>query len=188
MLSRLSGIYQIKNLINGKIYVGSAADFYERWHSHQHYLNINNHHNQHLQRAWNKYGKQYFIFEILEIIHDTSVIVAKEQSWINFTQCCNSEIGYNIRVTANSNLGLNFSKEHKAKMSIAQTGRIITLNQRAKISEKLKGRIINDEVRLRMGAAHRKLDKWPCLDAWKCKCVNCKKKRSEYMKERRRNN
>jgi predicted GIY-YIG superfamily endonuclease len=31
----LSGIYQIKNLLNNKIYIGSTVDFKTRWYSHK---------------------------------------------------------------------------------------------------------------------------------------------------------
>jgi len=51
-----SGIYQIKNTLNGKFYVGSAVNIKQRWSTHISSLNKNNHHSGHLQNAWNKYG------------------------------------------------------------------------------------------------------------------------------------
>lgn len=182
MLSRLTGIYHIKNIINNKIYIGSAADFYERWHSHNHYLNSGNHHNVHLQRAFEKYGRENFIFEIIEIVEDKSKLIEREQYYIDTLKP-----EYNIRKDATSNLGIKFSIEHRAKLSAWQIGNKLSKETKYKISKTLSGRIISEEIRIRMGAAHRKLDKWPCLDGWKCKCKDCKKKRSNYMKERRRN-
>lgn len=62
----VSGIYMIFNLQNGKKYIGSTNDLYERSYSHLYHLVKNNHVNAHLQCAWNKYGSENFIISILE--------------------------------------------------------------------------------------------------------------------------
>ena len=51
-----SGIYQIKNLVNEKIYVGSAINLYQRKCEHFSDLRKNIHDNPHLQSSYNKYG------------------------------------------------------------------------------------------------------------------------------------
>lgn len=64
-----TGVYQIRNTVNGKIYVGSVAGKYGfcgRWSKHRNDLLKQHHHSVHLQRAWNKYGVDTFVFEILE--------------------------------------------------------------------------------------------------------------------------
>lgn len=61
-----SGIYLIMNQINGKGYVGQAVNIEERWKQHKYRLNGQYHGNKHLQNAWNKYGKDNFVFIILE--------------------------------------------------------------------------------------------------------------------------
>ena len=49
------GIYGIRNLLNGKIYVGKTGmNFGDRWDSHRSLLNNGKHDNPHLQRAWDK--------------------------------------------------------------------------------------------------------------------------------------
>src|SRR3989304_1436717 len=63
---KISGIYKIINKTNGKYYVGSSNDIIGRWFTHKSQLNRNNHCNPHLQRAWNKYGKDNFEFIIVE--------------------------------------------------------------------------------------------------------------------------
>ena len=60
-----SGIYQIKNIINNKVYIGSACDLNLRKRKHFSDLNLNKHHSIILQRAFNKYGGENFVFEIL---------------------------------------------------------------------------------------------------------------------------
>ena len=49
----------------------------------------------------------------------------------------------------------NLSSDTRAKMSAAQTGRIITSETRAKISAALKGRSLSPETRSRMSAAQK---------------------------------
>ena len=61
------GVYRINNMVNGKVYIGSSKNIKERWWNHRHDLELNQHTNQHLQRSYNKYGKDNFLFEILEL-------------------------------------------------------------------------------------------------------------------------
>lgn len=60
------GIYRIKNSINNKIYIGSTKNIEARWAKHRALLRHNKHQNTHLQNAWNKYGENAFIFEVIE--------------------------------------------------------------------------------------------------------------------------
>ena len=87
-------IYQIKNLINNKIYIGSTNDYKIRWKVHISQLNSKTHCNQYLQNAWNKYGEENFDFSILEEI-ELSEQFQKEQEWINKLNPFGKN-GYNI--------------------------------------------------------------------------------------------
>ena len=62
----IPGIYKIVNITNGKMYIGSSKNMMRRWKQHTSLLNNNHHHSVHLQRAWNKYGKENFMYEILK--------------------------------------------------------------------------------------------------------------------------
>jgi hypothetical protein len=66
------GIYKIVNKENGKFYVGSSIKIAKRWWSHKKALRLGIHHNLHLQRAWNKNGKDSFDFVVERIIPDNS--------------------------------------------------------------------------------------------------------------------
>lgn len=66
--SKSSGIYQIRNLNSGKVYIGSAKEFKSRYKSHIKSLEKGTHHNKHLQSAFNLEGTDAFIFEVLEVV------------------------------------------------------------------------------------------------------------------------
>jgi len=109
------GIYKIFNLVNNKIYIGSASSnggFRKRWNEHKSDLNRNVHHNKHLQLSWNKYGSDNFKFEIIELINDTSLILEREQYYLD-----NLKPDYNICKIAGNTLGVKLSEEHKKKIS-----------------------------------------------------------------------
>lgn len=59
------GIYQIRNIFNGDIYIGQTTNFSKRRREHYRNLNKNLNKNPHLQKAFNKYGADNFVFEIL---------------------------------------------------------------------------------------------------------------------------
>lgn len=74
------GIYKIENTINKKVYIGQSNNILIRFSNHKYELNSNKHSNSHLQRAWNKYGRENFIFDILcECNTGCSKILARER-------------------------------------------------------------------------------------------------------------
>ena len=60
------GVYKITNITNNKIYIGSSKNILQRWKNHIRELETNSHKNLFLQSDWNVFGKDSFIFEILE--------------------------------------------------------------------------------------------------------------------------
>lgn len=66
MGSKRCGIYRIRNRINNHCYIGSSNDIKRRFNTHRYTLNNNKHHNIPLQRSWNKYEPDEFIFEVIE--------------------------------------------------------------------------------------------------------------------------
>lgn len=94
-----TGIYLIRNTINGKVYVGSSSNIAERWTEHARDLKNNTHRNKPLQNAYNKYGKDKFIYEILELLDENNKDkqFEREQYWINTLNACNKKVGYNIQ-------------------------------------------------------------------------------------------
>lgn len=136
------GIYGIRNLINGKIYVGKTGmNFGDRWDSHRSLLNNGKHDNPHLQNAWNKYGQDNFEFIVIE---DCKIedLDDKEKYYIKMYKDLN--LAYNIHDGGNegNNLGKHLSEETKRK--IGEKNRINGL-----------GRKHSDKTKEKMAKSHQ---------------------------------
>ena len=112
-----SGIYQIVNLINNKLYVGSAINIYLRYYEHLSGLSHNRHHSPRLQHSYNKHGKDNFLFSLIELC-SKELLIEREQHWIDFYKSYLPEFGYNIYKIAYSALGFKHTKETRRKMMI----------------------------------------------------------------------
>ena len=94
-----SGIYEIINLSTNKVYVGHSKRMSQRWLDHQKDLKKNKHSNCHLQYAWNKYGKDDFIFRKIEYVENVKEkLIEREVHWCKVKDCHNPDKGYNIEV------------------------------------------------------------------------------------------
>lgn len=69
-IQQVAGIYIIYCIANEKCYIGSSISIKTRIMGHKSKLNTGKHDNSHLQKSWEKYGKQNFIFRILETYFD----------------------------------------------------------------------------------------------------------------------
>src|ERR1035438_8459367 len=106
-----SGVYQIRHVVSGKVYIGSAVNFRKRWIEHRNRLIRGIHHSRHLQHAWNKYGVDAFVFEIAELVADKADLVRVEQEHMNRRYSWKRTHGYNASPTAGSPLGVKHSAE-----------------------------------------------------------------------------
>jgi len=120
--SKDSGVYMIKNLISGKIYIGSTKRLVERLSHHRQELCQNKHHSIHLQNAWNKDGENKFIFGVIEVIDELTKLTDIEQYYIDKYNASNDNYGYNICPLARSNLGTKHQKgiEDKKKRMLGE--------------------------------------------------------------------
>lgn len=91
IMNKISGIYSITQISTGKRYIGSSVHIRQRWTSHRSSLNRNLNFNPHLQNAWNKYGHEDFIFEILEENISSEQLENKENEYISKFEIGNRE-------------------------------------------------------------------------------------------------
>lgn len=105
-------IYQIRNLINGKLYIGSTKNFKRRKKEHIRSMNSGKIHNSIIQRAWNKYGKDNFIFEIIDYVPEDIDMIWMEEQYVILYDTKNK--GYNIQ--------LPFTQQSKSEPSYLNAG------------------------------------------------------------------
>lgn len=142
--NKISGIYLITNKIDNKHYVGLSINCLERFSKHKSLLRRCKHHNQHLQSAWDKYGEESFVFEILEE-HNNEYLHSFENFWCNLLDSHNREFGYNIDLT-NPNKKTNLNKETIEKIRISNTGREVSIETRNKLRDINLGKKYSDET------------------------------------------
>lgn len=109
------GIYKIQNTKNNKIYIGSSINLESREYKHFWMLDKNIHDNPYLQKSYNKHGKGFFTFELIEeCSHDQ--LIEKENHYINLYSSNKSSNGYNL-ATVNEFRRNTFNNEVKKKIS-----------------------------------------------------------------------
>lgn len=112
-----TGIYEIRNVIDGKRYIGSAVSLRLRWRQHKCALEKGTRKaNRRLLNAWRKYGGQNFQFRHL--------VYCAAEHLIFYEQAVIDSLApeYNIRKDAASNLGIRMTEETRRRISEAQKG------------------------------------------------------------------
>lgn len=167
-----SGIYEIRNTVNGKRYIGSSIHFYRRRSRHFRSLRKGIHHSSGLQRAWNKYGEESFQFQPLLICSPENLLlyeqIAIDGMKPEYNICQRAGSSFGVKHTektkailaeksrGNKNcVGKTIPPEARAKMSAAKIGRKLSLAHRMKISAASKLNGISEETRRKMVLSRR---------------------------------
>jgi group I intron endonuclease len=130
----LCGIYIILHKKTKKWYVGQAEDIHKRWSVHKTNLKDGTHHCQHLQRMWNKYGEDAFLFKIVEEC-PKSMLNEREIYWY---YKCPSTLIMNCHPPGKCARGFSLTDRTKAKMSISAKKASNTPEQKKMRSERAK--------------------------------------------------
>ena len=96
------GVYQIRNLANGKIFIGSSKNLNGKSNSFRFQLSAGLHINRQLQTDYTQFGEENFVFEVLDYLEPkeylaydfTSDLTTLEELWIEKLQPF-GEKGYN---------------------------------------------------------------------------------------------
>lgn len=118
------GIYLIRNIVNGKVYVGKAKCIHSRIKQHITSLNRKQrtHENDHFINAWHKYKRESFDYVVLEYLPlNDKLISSREIFYIDLYNALDNNKGYNKRY--DSSTGLIVSEETKLKLSISRQKR-----------------------------------------------------------------
>lgn len=158
-MTKLIGIYAIKNITNNYYYIGSSKDIARRWKQHRKTLNNNTSNSIKLQRAWLVYKEEAFIFEVLQFC-EVSQLMDLERYYVDKYKSI--ELGYNINIPGASNYPKThkgkkhsqetkekmsksakgkkkppLTEEHKQKLRLAMLNRTFTEDQKKEIAEKI---------------------------------------------------
>lgn len=137
--SQESGVYEIRNIANDKVYIGSAKRFNFRWNTHRSFLRKGTHHSPHLQAAWDKYGEKAFEFKKL-LVCSVENMVMYEQIVMDGYRSADRSHGYNARPIAESMLGFKQTPEAIAKIRASKIGRKASPETKALLSRQRTGR------------------------------------------------
>lgn len=157
MANKIIGIYKIENTINGKVYVGQSTNMQRRWVEHRHELKKGIHDNDYLQKSYDKYGTESFLFKIIEECNK-DVLCSREQYWIDKYKVSKESV-YNLQLSIMDVNGENnpfFGKKHtveaRERMSKAKKGkpnwargRIYSKESKIKMSLNSRSRKLNVE-------------------------------------------
>lgn len=156
---KIAGVYKITHVASECVYVGSSVNIQRRLKEHRHQLANNLHGNQHLQKAWNKYGEGEFCFSILEDVADLSTLLAREQFWMGHLKS-SCRPNYNMLPTAGNALGFRHTPETKARISRAGLGNKRSLGQKrsAKTIELMAVSLLGNKRNFGKVASQRKRD------------------------------
>lgn len=117
-------IYCISCETNNKIYIGSTTRSPSKRKSEHFYkLRKGIHPNKHLQNSWDKYGNDSFSFEVIEECKKEECF-NREKHYVEKTKCYKKDLGFN-----KSNI-----------VDAPNRGRVMSEEQKLKISKSLKGR------------------------------------------------
>ncbi len=167
-----TGIYAIRNITNGKCYVGQSVNIKERHRHHFRMLNSGTHHSKHLQRTFNKSGVDALELVVLELC-EVCKLTEREQFWMDTFKPTGI---YNSAPAAGSPLGMKHSKESREKMSLAKSGssnpnfgKARSEDTKTRIGLKHKGKVVSEEARRKISIAKTGMTGKPASDETKKK-------------------
>ena len=147
-------IYRITNMANGKFYIGSAESFARREWQHKYALRRNEHKNPRLQAAWNKYGEEMFVFEVIEEIAPDRNAFDIENTYLH--KVVGQEDCYNVNTDAvGMRTGIPHTEASKAKVSASRKGKA------AGEAHYRYGKTVSEETKAKIGNAQRGKPKAP---------------------------
>ena len=176
-----SGVYKLTNKLNGRIYIGSAGEFKERWKTHAKRLKNGKHTNKFLQADFNKCGEEAFVFEVVEVIEgsqENRLLVEQryiDQHYDDQQQCYNLTRSVNKRgPKCHSYNPEQTAIKHKENPNRHRWSE----EEKKAISAKLRGHIVSEETRQKLreknlGKKHTEESKRKCSESNKGKHKEC---------------
>jgi GIY-YIG catalytic domain len=144
-----AGVYVIRCLATGKVYVGSSSNVAGRYVTHLSKLRRGTHPNAGLQQDFVRYGPDSFVCDILERVTNLATLKAREQIYLDRLRASEPAYGYNIASDARAmHRGTQLSATHRVRISLARTGKgmrttpvaIVALRNATQLPPRARGR------------------------------------------------
>jgi group I intron endonuclease len=136
-------VYLATNMINGDCYVGRTVNSLEyRKRKHEQPSSLKSENTYHFHAAIQKYGKENFLWEVLEEVEDdnkirlNTILNKYEIYYIGVFDSKNS--GYNLTDGGGGTVGMKASESTKKKMSATRQGKKINRPKGIKMPESMK--------------------------------------------------
>lgn len=169
------GVYQIKNKITKRIYIGSTTvSFRKRFNNHLWYLRKNNHKNIYLQRSFNKHGENNFEFSILQVCKKEDCLKV-EQEFIDKLDVINKAKGFILYPLASGTPNMSIETIEKRRQTMLRRYASGELDYLKELS-----RLIGDRKRgiKLLNTDHLKVSK-----TITCKVINSRKNKMEKVRD-----
>lgn len=139
-------IYTATNKINNKKYIGQTIKSIKK-RAMSHFCDAKNNSNFYFHNAIRKYGKDNFLFEVIEYCKNSDIANEREKYWIEYYKSNNKDFGYNTCAGGTGTTGHTLSKEARLKLSILNKGKKLSEETKKKIGLAGKGRRHTEETK-----------------------------------------
>lgn len=147
-------IYRATNQLNGKCYVGASRNALAVRRA-QHKRNaLGGKVDTHFYAAIRKHGWDAFEWEVLEVVFFIEDLALAEQRWIASLKCQSHQGGYNGTAGGGALTLDYYSLSRREKLSRALTGKKMSPERRAAMSQARKGRRLGQETIQKIVAAN----------------------------------
>jgi group I intron endonuclease len=143
-----AGIYAIKHVVSGKVYIGQSVNIAKRIKSHRKEAECT-----YLRNAIKCYGWDAFEVCVLEKIDDVASLNEREQYWMDTMQSYNHSRGYNIATKAGSHGRAPLSPEKRFEIKEARMTEAITVKP-------TDGLLTREQVAAVFSVSPRTVDYW----------------------------
>ena len=112
---KISGIYKITNTITNDFYIGSSKNIKKRWRDHKCQSKWNEHPNNQMYLDMQEYGKDKFVFEVLEVVEPERLKETEQKFIEKLKPTYNQMNAKGLNVERNKKYKKEYDKSEKRK-------------------------------------------------------------------------
>lgn len=130
-------IYMLKNVVNGKIYIGKSKNALRRFTQYKSAFKKprSKYLNSHISRSIKKYGTSNFTFSVIEYVSEAE-LADREIHWMKHFRSHERDFGYNLRVDSSGKT--EFTPDMRMNLSLGARNQWLDKSKREKTIEGLK--------------------------------------------------